>query len=46
MSDQMLRMTGIRKTFPGVVALDSVDFQADRGEVMGILGENGQERAP
>ncbi|MDG6901517.1 MAG: ABC transporter ATP-binding protein [Nitrososphaerota archaeon] len=41
MSDQMLRMTGIRKTFPGVVALDSVDFQADRGEVMGILGENG-----
>jgi len=41
MAEQMLRMTGIRKTFPGVIALDGVDFSADRGEVMGILGENG-----
>ena len=41
MTEQMLRMTGIRKAFPGVVALDGVDFQANRGEVMGILGENG-----
>jgi simple sugar transport system ATP-binding protein len=37
----MLKMTGIRKSFPGVVALDGVDFTAERGEVMGILGENG-----
>jgi simple sugar transport system ATP-binding protein len=41
MTEQMLKMTGIRKTFPGVVALDGVDFSAERGEVMGILGENG-----
>jgi len=41
MSEQMLRMTGIKKTFPGVIALDGVDFSAIRGEVMGILGENG-----
>jgi simple sugar transport system ATP-binding protein len=41
MTEQMLRMTAIRKTFPGVVALDGVDFSAERGEVMGILGENG-----
>ena len=37
----MLRMTGIRKTFPGVVALDGVDFTVEGGEVMGVLGENG-----
>jgi ABC-type branched-subunit amino acid transport system ATPase component len=41
MTEPMLRMTGIRKTFPGVVALDGVDFSCARGEVMGILGENG-----
>ena len=34
-------MKGIRKTFPGVVALDGVDFTVNQGEVMGILGENG-----
>jgi len=37
----MLRMKGIRKTFPGVVALDGVEFTVNQGEVMGILGENG-----
>ena len=41
MTDQMLSMVGVRKEFPGVVAVDSVDFSADRGEVMGLLGENG-----
>jgi ABC-type uncharacterized transport system ATPase subunit len=34
-------MTGIRKSFPGVVAVDGADFDANEGEVMGILGENG-----
>ncbi|MDE1858175.1 MAG: ABC transporter ATP-binding protein [Thaumarchaeota archaeon] len=37
----MLRMLGIRKTFPGVVALDGVDLVVGQGEVMGVLGENG-----
>ena len=37
----MLRMTGIRKTFPGMTALDGVDFTVGQGEVMGVLGENG-----
>ena len=41
MTEPMLRMTGIRKEFPGVIALDGVSFSAEAGEVMGILGENG-----
>lgn len=37
----MLRMTGISKTFPGVQALDSVDFEVDQAEIHALLGENG-----
>src|SRR5262249_50279742 len=36
-----LRMKGIRKAFPGVVALDGVDLEVRRGEVHVLLGENG-----
>jgi ribose transport system ATP-binding protein len=34
-------MLGIRKAFPGVVALDGVDLDVRRGEVHVLLGENG-----
>jgi len=36
-----LRMEGISKAFPGVQALDGVDFKAAAGEIVALLGENG-----
>ncbi len=41
MTDSMLEMRGITKTFPGVLANDSVDFDVRAGEVHTLLGENG-----
>jgi simple sugar transport system ATP-binding protein len=37
----LLRMRGITKSFPGVRALDGVDFTARAGEIHALLGENG-----
>ena len=36
-----LQMEGITKTFPGVKALDDVNFEVRKGEVHVLLGENG-----
>ena len=37
----VLEMLGISKRFPGVQALDSVDFEVASGEVHALVGENG-----
>lgn len=41
MSDCIVKMEHISKTFPGVKALDDVSFYLNAGEVMALLGENG-----
>ena len=37
----LLRMSGISKSFPGVRALEGVDFDVAPGEIHALLGENG-----
>jgi ribose transport system ATP-binding protein len=37
----VLNMTGISKAFPGVQALQDVDFEIYPGEVVALVGENG-----
>ena len=37
----VVRMVGITKRFPGVLANDSVNLTLHRGEVLALLGENG-----
>ena len=40
-SAPLLEMRRISKRFPGVIALDAVDFHITRGEVVALVGENG-----
>jgi len=41
MSDVILEMRNITKTFPGVKALDNVSFSVSQGEIHALVGENG-----
>ncbi|HXD11569.1 MAG TPA: sugar ABC transporter ATP-binding protein, partial [Anaerolineales bacterium] len=40
-NDFILAMNGISKAFPGVNALENVDFTLKRGEIHALVGENG-----
>lgn len=37
----LLKMEHVSKSFPGVQALDDVNFELYSGEILGLLGENG-----
>ncbi|GAB1482613.1 sugar ABC transporter ATP-binding protein [Treponema sp.] len=41
LADEMLKMDGIIKRFPGVLALSDVSFDLKKGEVHVLIGENG-----
>lgn len=41
MTDNILEMRNITKEFPGVKALDNVNFKVKRGEIHCLVGENG-----
>lgn len=41
MTDIILEMRNITKTFPGVKALDNVNFRVKQGEIHALVGENG-----
>lgn len=45
MGETVLRMKGITKSFPGVLALDHVDFELEKGEVHALMGENGSGKS-
>ncbi|MBV1703661.1 MAG: sugar ABC transporter ATP-binding protein [Hyphomicrobiales bacterium] len=40
-SEYLLEVSGVRKAFPGVLALDDVSFRLKRGHVHALMGENG-----
>ena len=46
MGDVILTMKDIDKSFPGVHALDHVNFEVRRGEVHALMGENGAGKSP
>ena len=41
MGEVILTMKDIDKSFPGVHALDHVDLEVRKGEVLALMGENG-----
>lgn len=41
MSDLLLEVRGVSKSFPGVKALDNVNLEIGKGEIHGLIGENG-----
>lgn len=38
---KVLEVRNVTKTYPGVVALDKVSFDVNKGEILALIGENG-----
>ena len=41
MAEYMLEAINITKKFPGVIANDNVCLSVKKGEILGLIGENG-----
>jgi ABC-2 type transport system ATP-binding protein len=40
-----IRLSGVRKVYGDVVAVDRLDMEVGRGEVLGLLGPNGSGKS-
>ena len=41
MKESIVQLKDVRKTFPGVVALSKMQLDVRKGEILGLIGENG-----
>ena len=41
MSDPAIRLSGLTKRFPGVLAVDRLSFTVPSGEIFGLVGPDG-----
>lgn len=45
MTTPLLQVTGLSKSYAGVIAVDDVSFQVQRNEIVGIIGPNGSGKS-